>query len=145
MVAVLSIALALTLCDPVVTPVAGAPSDPWMGSGMVESSAEVFQPIAARGPHAAPGEPRDLSKRERWFRDKVLRPERHVSDATLKAAQRESDRQRARAGSKQKAPASAGAAFAARPGVSLEPITTLFNIWTREALPILPGDAVAPR
>ena len=26
-----------------------------------------------------------------------------------------------------------------RPGQRIEPVTTLFNIWTHEALPILPG------
>src|SRR3569623_2569556 len=49
----------------------------------------VFDPIAARGLHEMPGEPRELSKREEWFRDKEMRPDLHLSDAALAEAQRE--------------------------------------------------------
>lgn len=165
---VLPLALALTICDPVVSPVEDpfgearidgetAWSEPSLQRGGARTlpappagTDDVFQPVAARGLHAAPGEPRDQSKRQRWFRDKVLRPDRRVSDAMLKAGQRQSaqqlrgDRQRARSGRRQTERKSE-AVVTLRPGLRLEPITTLFNVWTREALPILPGDAVAPR
>ena len=104
---------------------------------------EVFQPMAARGFHAMPGEPQVLSKREQWFRDKALRPDLHVSDAALEAAQRPARpaRKAAAAGGL----GSSAALFRLLPGARVEPITTLFNIWTREALPIMPGDAIEPR
>ena len=31
------------------------------------------------------------------------------------------------------------------PGMRIEPITTLFNVWTHEALPVLPGDPLESR
>lgn len=100
---------------------------------------QVFDPIAARDLHAAPGEPRSLSKREEYFRDKDLRPDLHLSDAALTLAQRTAAtnlREAARRGRNR--PGNPTALLL--PGVRIEPITTLFNVWTREALPVLPGD-----
>src|ERR1700709_933886 len=50
---------------------------------------QVFQPTDARELHEMPGQPRELSKREEWFRDKEMRPDLHLSDAALAEAQRE--------------------------------------------------------
>ena len=141
--ALLPFALALTtICDPM----AAAPA-PSFGAGRLD---EVFQPIEARDVHATPGEPRTLSKREEWFRDKALRPDLHVSDAALEAAQRASAAAEARVRRSRTfaSIAAGGGAMAPRPtlpGARIEPITTLFNVWTREALPVLPGDVVAPQ
>jgi Bacterial protein of unknown function (DUF882) len=113
----------------------GAPGDTAVGFD------QVFDPIAARDLHATPGEPQSLSKREEWLRDKVLRTDLHVSDQALAGAQRaataaarDAARRRGRGNN---ATAMVPPPF---PGIRIEPITTLFNIWTREALPVLPGD-----
>lgn len=108
--------------------------------------APVFDPIAERDLHASPGEPRSLSKREEWMRDKELRPRLHLSDGALAAAQKaaqiaERDAARRRR-SRVLTPPSPSLQL---PGVRIEPITTLFNVWTREALPVLPGDPLETR
>jgi hypothetical protein len=101
---------------------------------------QVFDPIAARGLHAMPGEARSLSKREEELRDKELRPDLHLSDAALLAAQREAATAERESAARRRKHPDAVNTSAHFPGVRVEPITTLFNIWTREALPILPGD-----
>jgi uncharacterized protein YcbK (DUF882 family) len=96
----------------------------------------VFDPVAARAEHLVPGEPRVLSKKEEWLRDKALRPDFHTTDAdlarTLALAARP---RRGRA-------AQAASAEVWRAGERIEPVTTLYNVWTHEALPILPGQGL---
>lgn len=106
---------------------------------------QLFDPIAARELHVTPGNPVSLTKREEWMRDKQMRPDLHLSDAALAearktaaAAEREAGRRRGRSES----PTMAAVAL---PGVRIEPITTLYNVWTREALPVLPGDPLESR
>lgn len=109
---------------------------------------ETFEPIAARDVHAVPAEPQVLSKKQEWFRDKDLRPELHVSDAALATAQKIADslaRATARRRGRAVATEGGGSADTWLPGTRLSPITTLFNIWTREALPVMPGDPVESR
>jgi hypothetical protein len=115
-----------------------SPSDDAVDSSEV-SDAGLFDAIAARGPHMSPGAPRELSKKEEWLREKALRPDFHTSDADLMR----------RTPPMRRAPGRRGAALAnlVAPrmfhcGERIEPITTLFNVWTREALPILPGDTL---
>ena len=106
----------------------------------------LFDPIEARGLHATPGEPRALSKREEWLRDKELRPDLHLGDDALASAQRAAEQAERSAARRGKRGDSANDQPPPQlPGVRVEPITTLFNVWTREALPILPGDPAAPR
>jgi hypothetical protein len=107
---------------------------------------EVFDPIAARELHAMPVAPRSLSKREKWLRDKQVRARVHLTDDDLEkarkltaAAERDSSRRR------KKGPDPARSATVSVPGMRIQPITTLFNIWTREALPVLPGDPLESR
>jgi hypothetical protein len=95
--------------------------------------APVFDPVAARAEHFAPGAPRVLSKKEEWLREKQLRPDFHVSDADLARAQRHPPARR------HPLP---GLEPPFRPGERIEPVTTLFNVWTHEALPILPGQSI---
>ena len=98
----------------------------------------VFDPVAARSDHFGPGEPRALSKKEEWLRDKELRPDVHVSDADLSRWSTPSRAAHAhRAASRANA---TGADPELWPGERVEPVTTLYNIWTHEALPILPGE-----
>jgi hypothetical protein len=113
------------------------------------SLGETFDLLAARGSHLAPGEPLSLSKKQEWFRDKSFRPEVRVSDATLATAQKNAEAA-AREAIRRRGRANANLAAASTddlflPGTRLVPITTLFNIWTREALPVMPGDSVASR
>jgi hypothetical protein len=109
----------------------------------------VFDPIAARGLHEAPGEPRELSKREEWFRDKEMRPDLHLSDAALAEAQREAAAAEKKAALGRRRGTGANTTIASAPpvcpGVRIQPVTTLFNVWTHEAFPILPGDPMEPQ
>lgn len=125
----------LTVCGPLLAP-EQAP----------QAMDQVFDPIAARGLHVSPGNPVPLTKREEWIRDKEMRPDLHLTDGALTEgrrvatlAEREATRRRGRPDF------AATAAAAAFPGVRSEPVTTLFNVWTREALPVLPGDALELR
>jgi Bacterial protein of unknown function (DUF882) len=98
----------------------------------------IFDPVAARADHFGPGEPRELSKKEEWLRDKELRPDVHVSDADLARWATPSRAARARRRSSR-----AGATETNPelwPGERVEPVTTLYNVWTHEALPILPDE-----
>lgn len=101
----------------------------------------IFDPVAARAEHFAPGEPRELSKKEEWMRDKALRPDVHLSEADLARALAPNK------GAQRRKPAARGLlegrALELRPGARIEPVTTLYNVWTHEALPILPGQTQA--
>jgi hypothetical protein len=77
-----------------------------------------------------PPAPRERSKKERWLQEKTFRQDVHVADRDL---QRTPPRVRPNPG------------VATRPGATLQPITTLYNMWTREALPLMPGQAVEDR
>ena len=87
----------------------------------------------------APGEPRDICNKEEWFQDKALRPDVHLSDADLARWTTPSPDRRtsARRRSASRVPEMDAEVW---PGERLEPVTTLYNVWTHEALPILPGD-----
>jgi len=127
---VLPLVTLLALADPSAT-LAGAPR-------RLDS---VFDPIAARGLCAVPGEAQSLSKREEWLRDKMLRPDLHLSDGAIKTAQKlQATTEKKKAARSRKASSAAPTLTAQLPGMRQEPITTLFNVWTREALPIMPGD-----
>jgi hypothetical protein len=103
----------------------------------LESPDRLFDPVTARAEHLPPGEPRVLSKKEEWLREKALRPDLHVSDADLARWSTPSRAARARRlASRANAPQSDPELW---PGERIEPVTTLYNIWTHEALPILPG------
>jgi hypothetical protein len=100
----------------------------------------IFDPVAARAEHFVPGEPRVLAKKEEWLRDKELRPDVHVSDADLA---RWATPSRAAHAPRRASRANANATGADPelwPGERVEPVTTLYNVWTHEALPILPDE-----
>lgn len=96
----------------------------------------VFDAVVARGEHLSPGEPRVLSKKEEWMRDKLLRPDFHTADADLAKPAPAAARKPVRK-TRASQPASTVASY--QVGERIEPVTTLYNVWTREALPILPG------
>jgi hypothetical protein len=126
---------------------AGATSAPELNEQILPSAPDEpilpFDPIVARGEHVAPGTARELSKKEVWRREKMLRPDVHTTDADLSRAL-------AAKPSKARAPSSRGKRAVALAteaawwtGERIEPVTTLFNVWTREALPLLPGQTPA--
>ena len=105
------------------------------------TDSEVFDPILARGEHVAPGTARELSKKEEWLREKTLRPDYHTTDADLTRALAlvaKQSKQKAQS-ARSKRDAALGTDPALWTGERIEPVTTLFNVWTHEALPLLPG------
>lgn len=102
---------------------------------------ELVDVVEARAPHMLPPLPRPRSKKETWLAEKATRPNFHLADRqvskTLAAASRLPLTKPRFA-----VPGSANARRAlslSLPGLRVQPLTTLFNLWTREALPILPG------
>ena len=105
-----------------------------------EPPSGIFDPVAARADHLAPAEEREYSKKGEWLREKALRPDFRISEKELaRAAKPESKREKAARAKRLSADALDGPEPVVRPGQRIEPVTTLFNIWTHEALPILPG------
>jgi hypothetical protein len=99
-----------------------------------------------RATHLVPAVPRGRSKKERWFAEKAVRPRLHLDDSELQAGLTA-----ARRGTvNRQSPNGTGRLGTARPlatafpttGFRIQPLTTLFNLWTREALPILPGQSL---
>jgi hypothetical protein len=100
---------------------------------------EPFDPVAARAEHYAPATARTLSKKEEWLRAKALRPDVHTTEADLRRA---ALAEKAKPRPVRKKGVAPGADVDTVPGQRIEPLTTLYNVWTREALPILPGQTV---
>jgi hypothetical protein len=126
------------------TVLAFAPGALAPGGDAVDADVSAYDPMVARGEHVAPAAARELSKKEEWLREKALRPAFHTSDADLARAAAKMTSTRAAAKAKPKAPAgkrlaALGTDPAWMPGERIEPVTTLFNVWTHEALPLLPG------
>ena len=91
-----------------------------------------------------PTEEREYSKKGEWLREKTRRPDFRISEKELARAakppsKRDSKREKAARAKRLSAEAPDGPEPVVRPGQRIEPVTTLFNIWTHEALPILPG------
>jgi hypothetical protein len=108
----------------------------------IEPASGIFDPVAARAEHLAPPDERVRSKKEEWFREKALRPDFRISEDELARAANPSRREK-QARAKQLSGDGKGQEPLVRPGERIEPVTTLFNIWTHEALPILPGELPA--
>ena len=108
-----------------------------------DEASEIFDAVAARGAHMSPAVSRELSKKEDWLREKTLRPDFHTSDSDLmRSAAVTSRRSSARRGNMTISMAPSGPYRCCE---RVEPLTTLFNVWTHEALPILPGESVEGR
>jgi hypothetical protein len=80
-----------------------------------------------------PPSPRERSKKEGWLQEKTARHDVHVADRDL---QRGPVRVR---------PMPTAVAAWGKPGATVQPITTLYNMWTHEALPLVPGLGVEDR
>ena len=107
-----------------------------------EPTSGIFDPVAARAEHLMPPEERPLSKKEEWLREKVLRPDSRISENELERAANPSRREKAARVKQLAVEAKKGIEPLVRPGERIEPVTTLFNVWTHEALPILPGQTL---
>jgi len=82
---------------------------------------------------------RELGKKQLWLREKALRPDVRTTEADLvQARQPAKARRRRPLPPEQEAKAQLEAPMPAVGGRT-EPLTTLFNQWTREVLPVLPG------
>ncbi len=96
----------------------------------------VFTPGALPVPSADSVDATGLSKKERWLKEKGTRPNIHLSDAVFQA-ELHRIRKPKRDPKNKVAPSP--------PGSRITPVVTLFNLKTREALPLLPGDNLAHR
>jgi hypothetical protein len=122
-----------------------APHDlPAQGAGLVVPLGAAEALVGGPEPrldHLAPST-RVRSKKEQWRLEKATRPDVHIADAELaRPAPPPVRRPPGKA-----APAPGVAAVTGKPpvGSRIEPVTTLFNLRTREALPIVPGLRTAP-
>lgn len=124
----------------------------WTWSALATSRANLFDASEERASHLAPGgPPRDLSKKAQWLLDKSRRAAVHVDDATLRQAAADFRRARTaqtsagarastRTGGQPLAAAAPASSLPLPPiGTRFEPVVTLFNLRTREAVPVLPG------
>lgn len=106
-----------------------------------EAPRDSFEIVAARGVHMIPAIEHSLSKKEEWLLDKRLRPEYHMSDRDVAEGSKASALEKPR----RRSLFNLASDSWGRPGERIAPVTTLFNIWTKEALPVLPGDEVQDR
>lgn len=108
----------------------------------------IFQPFADRESLRPIPELGELSKKSAWLADKARRYDVHMTDRDLGHERREKQFPRRpsvalRAG-ETVAPGS-DAAIKTPAGIKVEPLTTLFNLHTHEALPLVPGCGVRDR
>src|SRR4051812_27933255 len=101
----------------------------------------IFDAVSARAEHLVPPEERPFSKKEEWLREKTLRPDFRISENDLARAANPSRREKAARAKQLAGDGAKGPEAVVRPGERVEPVTTLFNVWTHEALPILPGQS----
>ncbi len=101
---------------------------------------ELVDTIEERADHLVPPLPHERSKKEQRLVDKALRPNVHMDDQQIDrtladAARKSPTRRKAGTGPLVSLPLPAA-------GLRVQPVTTLFNLWTHEALPILPGQVL---
>jgi uncharacterized protein YcbK (DUF882 family) len=95
-----------------------------------------------REPHLVPPL-REHSKKELWRLEKAWRPSVHVRDVDLLPKRKAAAGRSATTANLQ---AEARLAQTMEPtGTRLQPVTTLFNIWNREALPLIAGQSYKHR
>jgi hypothetical protein len=126
----------LTLVALLALPAAPAALAP--GAPDVLAEPALFDAMEARGEHVAPA-PRARSKKAEWLDEKARRPNVHLLDYELYRAPAH------KVVVRRPAKAAAPVEKAPVPGERVTPIVTLFNVWTREALPVLPGDRLDAR
>jgi hypothetical protein len=97
-----------------------------------------------RAPHLPPS-PRERSKKETWLLEKTWRPDVHLRDADV-----EPKRSRAKTAPKVSGPPNVQvelrlAESMQPPGACVQVVTTLYNLWNREALPLIVGQPYGRR
>jgi hypothetical protein len=93
-----------------------------------------------REPHFAPN-PRTRSKKEIWILEKAQRPAVRIGDVA-RGVRPKATAARPKPGATANQRAEAYLAEPGEPvGSRIQPVTTLFNIWNREALPLIVGRA----
>jgi hypothetical protein len=97
-----------------------------------------------RAPHLLPW-PRERSKKETWLLEKTWRPDVHLGEADLAQTRR-----RAKTTPRISGPANVQAELRLAqsiepPGSCVEVVTTLYNLWTREGMPLIVGQPYARR
>src|ERR1035437_6387669 len=109
------------------------------GSALVP--AEPLVPFTdEREPHFAPN-PRIRSKKEIWLLEKALRPDVRLGDVAF-GTRPKATAPRPKPGATASQRAEEHLAAPGEPvGTRIQPVTTLFNIWNREALPLIVGRA----
>jgi hypothetical protein len=117
------------------------------GVGTREAPAALFpaEPLVSVGgegeTHVARA-PRERSKKETWLLEKTWRPDVHVRDADVARKRRPGDRP---AGGPNIQAETRLARDMEPVGTCVQPITTLFNIWNREAMPLIAGQPYKQR
>jgi uncharacterized protein YcbK (DUF882 family) len=134
----LALAPGAVVADGVTDGVADAPVED-VAPDLAPQAAFGFDLVAARGAHLSPGTARELSKKEVWLREKTLRPDFHTTDADLRRAVTPAAKLTKKVALKRARANALGTDPTLHAGERIEPVTTLFNVWTHEALPILPG------
>lgn len=110
--------------------------DPGFGTPLV------YDVVGERRFCMSPAPPREQSKKGAWLAEKARRPNVHLADADLGATRGRSTpgKGKAKIDPRLRKDADPLDLPAPRPGSRIEPVTTLYNVWTHEALPLLPGD-----
>jgi Bacterial protein of unknown function (DUF882) len=136
------LALAAVIAPLTLVPVAGPPAT----STNVGASPEAyFAPFEDRAALRPLPEIEELSKKDKWLADKARRLDVHMTDRDLQRERREKSFPR-RPSVAIKGPASAPEICPDGPaGIRMSPLTTLFNLHTRESLPLIPGYTLADR
>ncbi len=110
-----------------------------LGAAGARVPAEPLAPwFDEREDHLAPST-RERSKKERWRREKSARPDAHTTDAELAGARLPPKARPRRAPSPEREAEARLSEALPSIGRSVQPLTTLYNIWNREAFPMLPG------
>ena len=126
------------------------PVQPLTEAGLPETEAPgqaLFAPFDDRAALRPLPEIEEQSKKELWLADKGRRLDVHMTDRELERERREKSFPRRPSIDPR------GSVFAAEEesrrespaGTRVAPLTTLFNLHTREALPLVPGQAVVSR
>jgi hypothetical protein len=124
--ALVLLAVTLGSAEPTGVPCAGLPAEPLVPT------------LDEREPHLLPV-PRERSKKQAWLVEKTRRPDVHLDDAAVVPPRLQDETRAKKALAPNQAAEARLAADMPPVGARVLPIATLYNLWTREAWPLLPG------
>jgi uncharacterized protein YcbK (DUF882 family) len=137
----------LLALSPTFAPAMADPVEP--GASVLGTVEPLVDVVEERAQHLMPPPPRERSKKEGWMLGKATRRDVHVEDSDLpkRPARARAKPRKLKGKAAALAAAEAAAAAAAPPpvGTTVRPVTTLYNLWTRESLAIGPGFSVEDR